>query len=74
MPRFRRELREVKAGTQRHGGTHDRRTSQDLIVIWVQAEADKRGERTGTGNGGRRRHAARGAGVQGRAVEAGGCG
>ena len=49
MLRFEGELREYKAGTQRHGETCDRQTPQGTTGTWVQVDDSKRREQTGTG-------------------------
>ena len=38
-----RDLREGKAGAQRHGGTCNRRTPQGMTGTWVKAEGGKGG-------------------------------
>ena len=68
MPGFRGELREVEAGTQRRGETHNGQTPQGITGTWVQAKGSKGGSalsRKTVADTGTRR------GEQGRAAEAG---
>ena len=63
MPIFGGEIGEGMAGKRRCRGQHDRETPPRVDRDLGAGQGRKRGERTGTWNGGRRRHVAQGAGT-----------
>ena len=64
-PIFGGELREDNSGTHRCGGTCNGQTPPGADRDLGAGQGRKRGERTGTGNGNRIKHAARGAETSG---------
>ena len=64
----------TRRGNSIDGGNHDRRTPQGLTGTWVKSKCVKGGGCTVTGNGDRRRHAARGAYTSGGGWQVAGAG